>query len=259
MRVAIESLVVLVAFVTACGDDSSGSDVADTVDFVEDDDGVGTDADADGDVDAGVDADADADASADIDADVDADADADADEDAAGDADADVDGEVETCTPPCPAGSECFDRDGVGRPECVLPSGGLACVDGSQCPSDGECMGGACAQMCGCFDSDVCLPYAICVNEDLGCGLCMSRDYYACVGDADCRYVVDLSLCCRCPKPRNVSTVAANPCLVDYPPVGDPPSGCVADCSGVDHCWPCGTAPGAAFCTDDLCSFVPVP
>jgi hypothetical protein len=59
MRVAVEVLAVLLVFVTACGDDTSGSDVADVVAEGRDGDGRSDSrADADGDADAAADADA---------------------------------------------------------------------------------------------------------------------------------------------------------------------------------------------------------
>ncbi len=177
---------------------------------------------------------------------------------------ADDSADIPSCEPPCPAGSECLDRDGVGAPECVRPSGELACVgddfDHAYCPEDGTCEGDVCVRWCSCLeDSDCGVDEVICVNEDTGCGMCALRDAYSCLDASDCRYVVDLSLCCRCPKARNASTVAADPCLVAYPPVGVPPPGCEPDCTGIDHCWPCAPDGSGLECRGMACRVLPAP
>jgi hypothetical protein len=191
---------------------------------------------------------------------------ADASEHAAdGEADVNDDAvDVPSCVPPCPAGSECLDRDGVGAPECVWPSGELACAGGvpedEYCPHDGYCFEGVCERWCSCVtDSNCGVDDVVCVNEDIGCGICALRGPYTCLDSSECRYVVDELLCCHCPKPRNAATVAADPCLVEYPPVGDPPPGCEPDCADIDHCWPCETGDGAAACEHGICRSVPRP
>lgn len=147
------------------------------------------------------------------------------------------------CAPACPANTVCADLDGVGLPECMWPSSGdLACDAVEHCPADGACdlTVNRCQRSCMCSSNPDCgSPELVCVTEDVGCGLCLPREYFSCDSDTDCVLVVDLSRCCSCPKPRNAETVAAFPCLQPYPFVGVVPAGCEPDCSGVEHCWPC--------------------
>lgn len=160
-------------------------------------------------------------------------------------------GESSPCSPACPDTAVCMDSDGLGDWECYVdtepPS--LACAADSQCPSDGSCIDGRCVRQCGCVEDADCPEDHLCLTEDLGCGVCLPGDDFACGQDADCAWVVDVSRCCPCPKARNLTTRDADECLVDAPFGGQSPEACLPDCSGVDHCWPCPVGPEQASCS----------
>lgn len=172
---------------------------------------------------------------------------------------------VPVCNTPCPEGSECIDLDGICEPECVWPTGKLACSDDSHCPNEGSCrQDGTCGyEFCGCTTDDVCPSGFICLNEDGACGVCMPRELYECDEDADCVAAVLISKCCAIPMPRNITTVQNEPCLVEYPYEDAPPEGCEPGCScdGYNHhkhCWPLPSEPLVVSCRG-LCRMEPLP
>ena len=68
------------------------------------------------------------------------------------------------CDPPCTTGYQCFDRGTDAMPGC-LPAGEWACLP---CSSDGQCLGGACADVAG--EGAFCLiPCAIGSDGDSSC------------------------------------------------------------------------------------------
>jgi hypothetical protein len=164
---------------------------------------------------------------------------------------------------PCPIGSELVDLDGICEPECVWPSGQLACSDNSHCPNDGSCRDdGTCGfGHCLCTPGG-CPPDAICVDEGGTCGMCVPRDYYECEVDSDCVAAIYISRCCAVPLPRNIATVESMPCLVEYPHDGPPPQGCEPDCSCDEyypdnHCWPIPEEPLVVTC-QGVCHMEPM-
>ena len=167
---------------------------------------------------------------------------------------------IAECDPPCPGGSECLDLDGMCAPECVLPSGKLACSDDSHCPKGGACTpNNYCWYgICACIEDWDCPQDFICVNEDGGCGMCVPRGLYECGQDSDCLIAIVISRCCSLPMPRNVTTVENTPCLVEFPHEGPPPAGCEIDCSCSlpnhhDHCWPLPAEPLVVSCERGVC------
>lgn len=262
MRVRIARtplLLILAVVVVACG----GRHVV-----VEEDANVpdtGRDADADTDVDidhdAGVDGDIEVESDADTDRDgggrdADRDRDADFDGDDVVDADLDesedavIDADAErapVCFPTCPLGTECRHLDAFGWPECVLPTGELGCATSDHCPDDGFCSDNRCRRWCGCVDGS-CSPGDTCVTEDRGCGICMHSRDYECEDAEDCRLVIDVSICCNCPKTRNAAGLEADDCIFEYPYTGPIPAECEPECERVDHCWPCREEPGTPEC-----------
>lgn len=212
--------------------------------------------DADSDVDSDIEGENDADADNDTGGDADADRHADGDRDAVDDADLDVEEDAEIdadveggpfCFPDCPTGTECRHLDGFGLPECVLPTGDLGCATSRHCPEDGRCRDGVCSRLCGCVDGS-CSMEDTCVTEDLGCGICMPSGDFDCEDNEDCRLVIDVSICCNCPKTRNVATVEGDDCIFEYPYAGPIPEECEPDCERIDHCWPCREEPGTPEC-----------
>jgi len=160
------------------------------------------------------------------------------------------------CSPECPDGSECRDLDGLGEPECLLPSGRLACVDDRHCPVDGRCsQEGTCrCRYVGCASDEDCAVSFICVDEYGSCGLCMPFSYFACEVDDDCALVFYLSKCCPEPVIRNISVLDGAQCMSTFPPVGEPPAGCEPDCSGIDHCWPIPSETARVCCVYGSCT-----
>lgn len=166
------------------------------------------------------------------------------------------------CYPPCPDGSDCVDLDGIGEPECVFPTGKLACVTDAHCPERGACqfLEETCwYYSCGCASDADCAPPEICVTEDGVCGFCSGREPYQCGIDDDCIAAIWLSSCCSLPIPRNISTVSNEECLVEYPHIDPIPVGCEPNCDGFDHCWPVTEEPLVVSCDQGICTIDPVP
>lgn len=233
------SLVLIVSFAGCNGDGGSGD-----VDAVD-----GVDADEIGDRGDRID-----DADDVGDNSFDGDSDEDSDMTDAGDSSAD-DSDVPGCSPPCPDGSACRDLDGFGEPECVWPSGRLACVDNSHCPLDGICdFNGYCSPNCsGCFSDEDCIESnMLCIQEGGGCSTCMPIDLYSCTDDSDCAVAVILSTCCRLPVARNNTTVQNQICVEEYPYDGPVSDTCNPICEGLDHCWPKLDHP-AVHCDSTIC------
>ena len=155
------------------------------------------------------------------------------------------DDESGNCSPACPATAVCMDSDGQGDWECYVDTEPplLACAADSHCPADGNCIDGRCVRQCGCVEDADCQQGHLCVTEDLGCGICLPEEDFACSGTSECMLVEDVSQCCPCPKARNLTARDADPCLMDSPPGRQVPEPCQTDCSEVDRCWPC--TPGA--------------
>lgn len=170
------------------------------------------------------------------------------------------------CDPPCPQGSECVDLDGMCAPECVMPSGKLACSDDSHCPRGGSCWtDGSCGYAgCNCGDDMDCAGSDICVNEEGTCGLCHPRELYECIDDSDCIAAIDVSRCCALPKPRNATAIQNASCLAEYPHQGNPPVGCEPECTcdvayPNHHCWPLPNEPLVVTCSRGICTMTPEP
>jgi hypothetical protein len=85
-----------------------------------------------------------------------------------------------------------------------------------------------------CSNGDLCIA-----QYDQSCEVCVDHRSLTCQTAADCRYMIATDECCRCPYLINSTYATKNPCLVDYPQTGPSPTGCVRDCTGVNHCWPC--------------------
>lgn len=166
------------------------------------------------------------------------------------------------CNPGCPEGSECRDLDGVLGPECVWPSGELACIDDRHCPpqvEDGSCgADNTCSYtVCSCATDSECPEDRVCITFRQDCGSCWNAGEFSCQTDDDCvvAAVVD---CCTMPLAYNVTAVEEDPCLLEYPFTETPPSGCIIDCY-FDHCWPLRQEPFTALCIDDACRIDPPP
>ena len=172
------------------------------------------------------------------------------------------------CIPRCPDGSECKDLDGICEPECVWPSGKLACTDHSHCPIGGGCYTGSVGRTCdyrdcGCTTDADCNG-DFCVNEDGECGVCSSRENLLCNSDSDCVAAIRISRCCALPIPRNKTYVQENQFLVEFPLNGPVPDGLKPDCScdrdfHDNHCWPLPIEPIVVTCGGGFCRIDPEP
>jgi hypothetical protein len=171
------------------------------------------------------------------------------------------------CIPACPYGSECVDLDGICEPECVLPTGKLACSDDSHCPNGGSCWpSGTCNyEVCMCSMDEDCPVGVICVNENGVCGLCVPVDESReCFDDSDCIAAIWTHMCCGLPVPRNEQYVQQQECLVEYPLTGPIPDGCEPDCNcdvvdHQNHCWPLPSEPLVVTCHGGACRMDPEP
>lgn len=162
------------------------------------------------------------------------------------------------CRPACPEGSECLDTDNILLPECVWPSGELACVLDMQCPADGYCwIGNKCHYLCVCTADDDCGPEEICLTPQKNCGICVSKQPFACEVNYDC-VVAAFVDCCTLLIPYNASAVQNEPCVLEYPFTESPPRDCSIDCFD-HHCWPPPKQLPIPVCLDGACRLEPPP
>jgi hypothetical protein len=142
------------------------------------------------------------------------------------------------CKPICPEGSECRALDSLERPECVWPSGSLACTDDSHCPiiamgycgEDNSCHFGPCE----CSLDEECEPDTFCRTWSRDCGRCAYRDNFTCENDNDC-VVAAMVGCCL------------------YLTCG------VIDCMPEQHCWPLPEQTPVTLCVNGACRLDPPP
>jgi len=167
------------------------------------------------------------------------------------------------CKPLCPEGSECRDLDSLESPECVWPSGSLACTDDSHCPivgmgycgEDNSCHFGPCE----CSMDEECEPDEFCHTYSKDCGRCANRHSYACESDSDCVVAVSLA-CCDFLMSFNVAAFQEDACFAEYPLQGDPGDDCVViDCLPEQHCWPLPEETPVAKCINGACRLDPPP
>jgi hypothetical protein len=166
------------------------------------------------------------------------------------------------CVPRCPEGSECKDLDGIGYPECMWPSGQLACNDESHCPAQGNPKGcrpdNTCEYVtCTCVTDFECNQGRVCITPSEYCGYCRDGAAFACTTDDEC-VVATIVGCCVFLEAYNVSAVSDERCLVEYPFTETPPDGCFIDCL-MSHCWPVPQEPPTAVCVQGVCRLDPFP
>jgi len=170
-----------------------------------------------------------------------------------------------SCNPECPTRSDCRDLDGIGKPECVFPSGKLACADDSHCPKHASCSEAETCEYnsCVCFADDDCYAEGInriCVTEDGLCGTCVEADSYECTNDSDCVIAIRYNKCCALPIARNKSAVDEKLCLSEYPIASPTPDECIVNCYNTDHCWPLPDEPIEVSCSRrGICILEPLP